>query len=171
MVSNFYEEHKHEIKTERGWNLAKRKVKEGAKRHKVWQGYCYHYYIFEADTEPMTDEEFKEYKHQEYLEKKEKEEEKQRELINESIRETECWIFKWRTTYQWINEMRRKPRDDAEFKIIEKEHEDGVSRYYYCEIGETKPITYEERERLLATAPQLEDCYTNGGTYDGRPWW
>lgn len=85
MVSNFYAEHKHELKTERGWNLAKRKVKEGAKRHMVWQGFCEYEYIFEADTEPMTDEEFKEYKHQEYLEKKEKEKEKRRELIKKAL--------------------------------------------------------------------------------------
>lgn len=175
MVSNFYAEHKHELKTERGWNLAKRKVKEGAKRHRLWQGFCEYDYIFEADTEPMTDEEFKEYKHQEYLAKKEREEarrdKKEQDLINYYITDTEQWIFKWRTAYQWISEMKRKPRDDAEFEIIEKEHEDGVSRYYYCEIGETKPISDEEQKQLLATAPQLEDCYTNGGTYDGRPWW
>lgn len=28
MVSNFYAEHKHELKTERGWNLAKRKTNQ-----------------------------------------------------------------------------------------------------------------------------------------------
>lgn len=79
-----------------------------------------------------------------------------------------------RTAYQWIM-LGFVPKQDAVFYQIDKSYtnykgERIESNYYYCNLSDCEQ-NREVAKELLKTAPLLQDCYTNGGTYDGRPWW
>ena len=70
------------------------------------------------------------------------------------------------------------PKPDAHWERVSKRvpQADGEEwpevNYYYCSIEDTDPDVGEAAAILAADGvPLLEDTYTNGGWYDGRPWW
>ena len=79
-----------------------------------------------------------------------------------------------KTAYQWLNQG-YVPKEDARFYRIDKSYtnykgEHVESNYYYCNQEDCE-LNTERASELIKSAPPLEECYTNGGTYDGRPWW
>ena len=78
------------------------------------------------------------------------------------------------TAYQWLV-LGRVPLDEAKWFRRERrfpvDGDDWGSGYWYYCYGSNTLLDPAKAADLLKTAPQLEDCYNNGGTYDGRPWW
>lgn len=199
-VTRFFDEETKELRFERTetirrlthmltakqWEKQGYTPKEGAQplevAYKNGRRETYAEYYAKADVRKMTRTEVEE--------RKEREREHRRELAQARKAENERIAFEeqqadfemrkrteWRTAYQWLA-LGRVPKPDAHWERVGKKvpQPDGDEwpevNYYYCGIEDTVPDVGEAAAILAADGvPQLEDTYTAGGWYDGRPWW
>ena len=139
-------------------------------------------YYAKSDVRKLTSAEVKERKEREREHRRKsaqarKEREQARKEAEERAALEQRKRTEWRTAYQWLTEG-RVPKPDAHWERVGKKvpQPDGYDwpevNYYYCGIEDTVPDVGEAAAILSADGvPQLEDTYTKGGWYDGRPWW
>lgn len=76
------------------------------------------------------------------------------------------------TAYQWVSHG-YVPKPDARFYPVVKEHGrygEESDIWYYCTRASVTEDKAEAR-RLMRSAPRKRDNHTEGGWYDGHPWW
>ena len=161
-----------EVKTERQWNLEKRKLKPDAEPIEIkissHGGYpSYYDYYEKKSTLKMTEADIKRYKKEEAEAKAKRKLEREREWRNRYLF-SNYWMG-----WQLVKYEHRIPIDPEDvWEVSSYEH--GVSPYSYYKWKNSKPITDEEYEKLkeLWIAKYGSwDRVPEPSKYDGTIWW